>query len=101
MAKANFRPITGGNVARFVEKLNARCHKEFDTDEDWLRKYGRLYNFQYRFDDGQFVVYDAFGMLDMFSDNDLARPIIDEMCEKNGWYAEPVSCSADFTFGEA
>ena len=101
MTKVKSKAITELNVARFVEKLNERVRQvEENEDHEWVSRHGYLYNFRYHFDDGQFVVYDAFGMLDLFSDMDLARPIIDELCEKNGWYAEPVSCSCDFAFGE-
>jgi len=101
MTQVKSKAITELNVARFVKELNERVHQlEENYDYEWVSRRGYLYNFQYRFDDDQFVVYDAFGMLDMFSDMDLARPVIDELCEKNGWYAEPVSGSCDFAFGE-
>ena len=97
MNKVKFKPITAKNIIRFVEELNERVKKE-----DLVGMYGTpLYWFQYRVEPEQIVVYDNMGQLDMFDEHDLVRPIIDEMCEKRGWYAEPVSCCCDFTFGEA
>ena len=105
--KESAKPINEKNVAKFVDELNQFCDKKIhyvDVDaERFTKKYGKLYDFKYRFDDTDeiFVVYDYEGTLNMFDDNaDYVREEIDRLVKKNGWYAEPYTSSANFTFGE-
>ena len=105
--KESAKPINEKNVAKFVDELNKFCDEKIhyvDMDaENFTKKYGKLYNFKYRFDDTDeiFVVYDSEGTLDMFDDNaDYVREEIDRLAKKNGWYADPYTSSANFTFGE-
>ena len=105
--KESAKPINEKNVAKFVDELNKFCDEKIhyvDMDaENFTKKYGKLYNFKYRFDDTDeiFVVYDSEGTLDMFDDNaDYVREEIHRLAKKNGWYADPYTSSANFTFGE-
>ena len=105
--KESAKPINEKNVAKFVDELNKFCDEKIhyvDMDaENFTKKYGKIYNFKYRFDDTDeiFVVYDSEGTLDMFDDNaDYVREEIDRLAKKNGWYIDPYSCACDFTFGE-
>jgi hypothetical protein len=105
--KESAKPINEKNVAKFVDELNKFCDEKIhyvDADaEKFTKKYGKLYNFKYRFDDTDeiFVVYDSEGTLDMFDDNaSYVREEIDRLAKKNGWYADPYTSSANFTFGE-
>jgi len=91
-------------VDAFVDKLNAYCDKEFgDTDPEFTKKYGKLYDFKYRsmnkmLNDGWgneydgIVIYDDQGTLDWFNDEFLPQ-WIDEELGKSGFYAEPVGSS--------
>lgn len=76
------------NVIKLVKELNRICEKEFDS----------LYDFRYYLDGDAIVIYDNEGELDWFNDS-LARPVIEDLAERNGWYAEPYSSSANFVFG--
>lgn len=104
------KSINEKNVAKFVDELNRqvdeKIHYRDAEAEAFTKKYGKLFNFKYRVETDEndnpmeIVVYDALGMLDLFEDDSLVRPIIDRLARKNGWYVEPYSCSCDFTFGE-
>lgn len=105
--KESSKPINEKNVAKFVDELNKFCDEKIhyvDSDaEKFTKKYGKLYNFKYRFDDTDkmFVIYDSEGILDMFDDNaNYVREEIDRIAKKNGWYADPYTSSNNFTFGE-
>ena len=104
--KESAKPINEKNVAKFVDELNKFCDEKIhyvDADaERFTKKYGKMYNFKYRFDDTDeiFVVYDSEGTLDMFDDVGFVREEIDRLAKKNGWYADPYTSSANFTFGE-
>lgn len=105
--KESAKSINEKNVAKFVDELNKFCDEKIhyvDMDaENFTKKYGKLYNFKYRFDDTDeiFIVYDSEGTLDMFDDNaSYVREEIDRLAKKNGWYADPYTSSANFTFGE-
>jgi len=101
------KPINEKNVAKFVDELNKFCDEKIhyvDADaERFTKKYGKMYNFKYRFDDTDeiFVVYDSEGTLDMFDDDvGFVREEIDRLAKKNDWYADPYTSSNNFTFGE-
>lgn len=104
--KESAKPINEKNVAKFVDELNKFCDEKIhyvDADaERFTKKYGKMYNFKYRFDDTDemFVVYDSEGTLDMFDDVGFVREEIDRLAKKNDWYADPYTSSANFTFGE-
>ena len=94
------KPINEKNVAKFVDELNKICHEKFD-DELFTKKYGNLYNFTYKIlgdVPNNFLFYDEQGTFDMR--DTLARPVIDELAKKNGWYIEPCSSDWEFCFGE-
>lgn len=91
-------------VNTFVKKLNEHCKEEFgDTDPDFTRKYGPLYDFKIRetgrmSNDGwgneypEIVIYDDQGSLNWFEDEFLPK-WIDEELGKSGFYAEPLGSS--------
>lgn len=91
-------------IRAFVKKLNDHCKEEFgDTDPEFTRKYGPLYQFKVRetgrmSNDGwgneypEYMIYDDQGSLDWFEDEFLPK-WIDEELGKSGFYAEPVGSS--------
>ena len=96
--KESAKPINEKNVAKFVNELNQICHEKFD-DDLFTKKYGNLYDFVYRYVGdvpNNFLVYDEQGTFDTTSDT-LAKPIVDKLAKKNGWYIESVN-SYEFCF---
>lgn len=95
------KAITLNNVEKFVADINDYACEHFDKEDlDFVRKYGKFYDFRIREDGTQYVVYDAQGTFDVFDDESSMRKYVEKLAGKYGWYIEAVSSSCDFTFGE-
>ena len=86
---------------KVVADLNSYADENYNNDDAFVSKYGKLFEFKYRVeDDGTVVIYDKMGSLDMFDDDSGMTDYVKKVCEKMNGYAEAYDSSSSFTIGE-